>query len=71
MRLTRCLCAIADLILVTEYKNWAALDGLGSKFDKISAEVEGSTEAAAKSDAERNKIRTVLGARTSQEAIFK
>lgn len=60
-----------DVLLVTEYKNWAALDGLGSKFDKISAEVEGSTEAAAKSDAERNKIRTVLGSRTEQVAILK
>jgi len=60
-----------DVLLVTEYKNWAALDGLGSKFDKISTEVEGSTEAAAKSDQERNKIRTVLGSRTEQVAILK
>ena len=60
-----------DILLVTEFKNWAALDGLGSKFDKVSAEVEGSVEAAAKSEADRAKIRTVLGSRTSQEAILK
>lgn len=60
-----------DVLLVTEYKNWAALDNLGGKFDKVSAEVEGSVEAAAKSDAERNKIRTVLGSRTEQVAILK
>jgi hypothetical protein len=60
-----------DIILVTEFKNWAALDHLGGKLDQVSAKVEGSVEAAAKSEADRAKIRTVLGARTSQEAILK
>ena len=60
-----------DILLVTEFKNWAALDHLGSKFDQVSAQIEGSVEAAAKSEAERAKIRTVLGARTEQEAILK
>ena len=60
-----------DVLLVTEFKNWAALDNLGSKFDKVSVEVEGSVEAAAKSEADRAKIRTVLGSRTEQEAILK
>jgi hypothetical protein len=60
-----------DVLLVTEYKNWAVLDNLGGKLDKISAEVEGSVEAAAKSEADRAKIRTVLGSRTEQEAILK
>ena len=60
-----------DVLLVTEYKNWAALDHLGSKFDQISAQIEGSVEAAAKSEVDRAKIRTVLGSRTQQEAILK
>ena len=60
-----------DIILVTEFKNWAALDHLGGKLDQVSAKVEGSVEAAAKSEADRAKIRTVLGSRTSQEAILK
>jgi hypothetical protein len=60
-----------DILLVTEYKNWAALDNLGSKFDKVSAEVEGSVEAAAQSERDRAKIRTVLGSRTEQVAILK
>lgn len=60
-----------DILLVTEYKNWAALDNLGGKFDKVSAEVEGSVEAAAQSERDRAKIRTVLGSRTQQEAILK
>ncbi len=60
-----------DVLLVTEYKNWAALDNLGGKLDKIGAEVEGSVEAAAKSEADRAKIRTVLGSRTEQEVLLK
>ena len=60
-----------DILLVTEFKNWAALDHLGSKLDQVSAQIEGSAEAAAKSEVDRAKIRTVLGSRTQQEAILK
>jgi hypothetical protein len=60
-----------DILLVTEYKNWAALDHLGAKLDAVSAQVEGSIEKAAQSEAERAKIRTVLGSRTQQEALLK
>ena len=60
-----------DIYLVTEYKNWAALDRLGGKFDQVSAQVEGSVEKAAQSEADRAKIRTVLGSRTQQEALLK
>ena len=60
-----------DVILVTEFKNWAALDNLGGKLDAVSAKVEGSVDAANKSEADRAKIRTVLGARTMQEAVLK
>lgn len=60
-----------DVLLVIEYKNWAALDSLGGKFEKIFAEVEGSVDNANKSEADRAKIRTVLGSRTEQEAILK
>ena len=60
-----------DIILVTEYKNWAALDHLGGKLDEVSTKIEGSVEAADKSEVDRGKIRTVLGSRTSQEAILK
>ena len=60
-----------DIYLVTEYKNWAALDRLGGKFDQVSAQVEGSVEKAAQSQVDRAKIRTVLGSRTQQEALLK
>ncbi|MFO1402396.1 MAG: hypothetical protein U1F30_14495 [Steroidobacteraceae bacterium] len=55
-----------DLLLVTTYKNWAALDGSIAKGDEIAKQVEGSAAAAAKSQYERAKIRTVLGSSTMQ-----
>jgi hypothetical protein len=61
----------ADIILTVEYKNWAALDGLGSKLDAVSAQVEGSLEKANQSEVDRAKIRTVLGSQTLQEALLK
>jgi hypothetical protein len=60
-----------DIYLVVEYKNWAALDGLGGKSDKIAAEVEGSVDNANKGLADRNAIRRILGSRTEQEALLK
>src|SRR5215472_13644648 len=38
-----------DVILVVEYKNWAALDHLGGKLDQVSTKIEGSVDAADKS----------------------
>lgn len=60
-----------DVYLITEFKNWAALDHLGSRADKVATEVEGSVDAANKSEVDRAKIRTVLGSRTEQEALLK
>ena len=60
-----------DVYLVTEFKNWAALDGLGGKLDAVSAQIEGSVDKANQSEAARAKIRTVLGSETIQEAALK
>ena len=60
-----------DIYLVTEFKNWAALDGLGGKFDALSTQLEGSVDKANQAQAARAKIRTVLGSETIQEAELK
>lgn len=60
-----------DIYLVTEFKNWAAFDGLGSKLDAVSAQVEGSVEKANQTESDRAKIRTVLGSQTMQTAELK
>jgi hypothetical protein len=61
----------ADVILVTEFKNFAALDHLGSKLDQVSTKIEGSIEKANQGEADRAKIRTVLGSDTMQVAELK
>jgi len=60
-----------DIYLVTRFKNWAALDSLGSKLDKVSTEVEGSVEKANQNSSARGKIRTVLGSQTMMVAELK
>jgi hypothetical protein len=60
-----------DVYLVVEYKNWAAFDGLGSKLDAVSAQVEGSLEKANQAQSDRAKIRTVIGSKTMQVAELK
>ena len=60
-----------DILLVQEFKNWAALDHLGSKADAVSEQLSGSLQKANQEEMERGKIRTVLGARTAQEAVLK
>ena len=60
-----------DIYLVVEYKNWAALDGLGGKFDALASQTDGSPDKAAQASAERGKIRTILGSQTMQEALLK
>lgn len=60
-----------DIYLVVEYKNWAALDGLGGKLDAISTQIEGSVDKANQSEASRAKIRTLVGSQTMQRAELK
>jgi len=60
-----------DIFLVTEFKNWAALDGLGGKLDAVSTQVEGSLEKANQSEVDRAKIRTILGSQTMRTAELK
>ncbi len=55
-----------DLLLITRYKNWAALDGSSAKADEISKLIEGSVAAANQAQAARASIRTVLGSSTMQ-----
>jgi len=56
----------ADVLLVVNYKNWAALDGALAKGDEIAKLVEGSLAAANQAQVDRAKIRRVLGSSTMQ-----
>lgn len=55
-----------DLLLITTYKNWAAMDGWSTKFDAITKQVEGSLDASNQGTTDRGKIRRVLGSQTYQ-----
>ena len=55
-----------DLLLITRYKNWAALDGAQAKGDEIAKLVEGSVAASNQAQFSRAAIRRVLGSSTMQ-----
>ncbi|HXS28897.1 MAG TPA: hypothetical protein VN730_14630 [Steroidobacteraceae bacterium] len=61
----------ADVLLVITYKNWAALDGALAKNDEVAKQIEGSVSAANESEADRSKMRRVLGSQTMQVAKLK
>ena len=60
-----------DLYLIVRYKNWAALDGALAKSDAIAKQVEGSVAASNQAQADRGKIRRVLGSQTMQVLSLK
>jgi hypothetical protein len=61
----------ADILLVITSKNWAARDGGLAKADAIAKQIEGSVAAANQSEADRSKIRRVLGSTTMQTLDLK
>jgi crotonobetainyl-CoA:carnitine CoA-transferase CaiB-like acyl-CoA transferase len=61
----------ADLYLVITYKNFAALDDGLAKSDAIAKQIEGSVAASNQSQADRSKIRRVLGTETIQTLSLK
>lgn len=60
-----------DLMLMVEYKNWAAFDGLSDKFDALALKVVGSEEKQLQSMTKRIEVREILGDKTLQEITFK
>ena len=55
-----------DLLLISRYKNWAALDGAMAKGDEIAKLVEGSVAASNQAQFARASIRHILGSSTMQ-----
>lgn len=60
-----------NLMLMVEYKNWAAFDGLNDKFDALSLQIVGTEEKRLQIMVKRNDMREIIGNREFQEAIFK
>jgi hypothetical protein len=60
-----------DLMLMVEYKNWAAFDGLSAKFDALALKIVGSEEKQLQTMVKRTETREILGEKTLQEITFK
>jgi hypothetical protein len=63
-----------NFLILIEYKNWAAFDGLNDRFDALRARMAGSEAKADESDkkamTERVKIRSIFGSKTMQEILL-
>jgi len=60
-----------DIMFMSEYKNWAAFDGITAKYDAIAAKVIGSEEKQVQLMAKRTDVREILGDKVMQELIIK
>lgn len=59
-----------NLILMVQYKNWAALDGLDAKFRVVDAKNVGDEAAVRTLMTKRLEIREIVGTKIAQELIL-
>ena len=60
-----------DLMLMVEYKNWAAFDRGNEYFDELAKRLQGGTEQAQQSNIDREELRNLRGGWVGQELVFK
>jgi len=60
-----------DLILMVEYKNWAAFDGLTDKFRTLAQKVVGSEDKQQQMMIKRTDVREIVGTKNMQEIFLK
>ena len=60
-----------DLILMVEYKNWAAFDGLSDKFRVLAQKMVGSEDKQMQMMVKRTEVREILGGKNMQEIFLK
>lgn len=60
-----------DLMLMVEYKNWAAFDGLSDKFDALALKTVGTEEKQVQMMVKRTEVREIVGDKVFQEISFK
>jgi len=56
-----------DVMFLTEYKNWAAFDGLEAKYEAILSKVVGSEEKQVQLMTKRTEVREIMGEKAMQE----
>lgn len=60
-----------DLMLVVEYKNYAAFDGLDAKSRAVLEKLAGSMAKAEEASTKRGEVREILGEKIGRELILK
>jgi hypothetical protein len=60
-----------NIMLMVEYKNLAAMDGIESKWDAINKKVIGGEDAAKKLNESRVSMRTIYGNKVLREVVYK
>ncbi len=60
-----------DLLLLVEYKNWGALDGLDAKLRAIESKIVGGPEQNRALMTKRLEVRRILGAKNAREIFLK
>jgi hypothetical protein len=60
-----------DVMFLTEYKNWAAFDGISAKYDAIAGRIIGPEEKQVQLMTKRTEVREILGEKSMQELIMK
>ena len=60
-----------DIVLVVEYKNMAALDGLEERMRGVAEKVAGSSEKQEERSKDRNKIREIIGTKLVRQLKLK
>ncbi|MEI6575929.1 MAG: hypothetical protein WCO63_07105 [Bacteroidota bacterium] len=59
-----------DVMLMTEYKNLASMEGQDAKWDAISKKVIGGEDAMKKLNENRMVMRTIYGSKMMREVLF-
>lgn len=60
-----------DLVLMVEYKNWAAFDGLSNKFRALAEKMVGSEDKQVQMMTKRTEVREIVGTKTMQEIFLR
>jgi hypothetical protein len=60
-----------DLILMVEFKNWAAFDGLSDKFHALAQKTVGSEDKQMQMMIKRTEVREIIGTKTMQEIFLR
>ena len=60
-----------DVMILEEFKNWAAFDGTSAKYDAIMRNVVGTEDKQVQVMTKRTEVREILGDKVMQELVVK